>query len=578
MADPLVVLEQRFAAALDRLGPEASGADPVIRPSQRADYQANVAMALAKRLKRQPGELAEDLVAAVELDDVCESVEIAGPGFINLSLRDDFLVASLADLRSPTRGVRPASEPETVVVDYSAPNVAKEMHVGHLRSTIIGDSLVRILQFVGHSVVRHNHIGDWGTPFGMLIEHLLDLGEEKAVHELTVSDLNSFYQAARAEFDGDPDFAERSRQRVVELQAGDAETMRLWQLLVDHSKRYFTTIYDDLGVTLSSDDFKGESSYNDALVSVVDDLDAKGILVVDDGARCVFPPGFTNRDGDPLPMIVQKRDGGFGYAATDLAALRHRVADLGATRVLYVVGAPQADHLAMVFAVATMAGWLEPPARAEHVSFGSVLGSDGKMFRTRAGETIRLADLVREASERARAVVEAKNPELTSDEMDAVAGAVGIGAVKYADLSTDRVQDYVFDWDRMLALNGNTAPYLQYAHARVRSIFRRAGLDDPSDADELHVVISDPSERALVVKLLAFDGVVQGVVDSLLPHRLCTFLFELASTFTTFYEQCPVLKADTDALRASRLDLCDLTASVLATGLDLLGIEAPDRI
>jgi arginyl-tRNA synthetase len=277
-------------------------------------------------------------------------------------------------------------------------------------------------------------------------------------------------------------------------------------------------------------------------------------------------------------MIVQKRDGGFGYAATDLAALRHRVSDLGATRVLYVVGAPQADHLAMVFAVATMAGWLQPPARAEHVSFGSVLGSDGKMFRTRAGETIKLADLVHEASERARTVVEAKNPELAADEMDAVAHAVGIGAVKYADLSTDRVQDYVFDWDRMLALNGNTAPYLQYAHARVRSIFRRAGLDDPKDTDELHVVISDPAERALVVKLLAFDGVVQGVVDSLLPHRLCTYLFELASTFTTFYEQCPVLKADTDELRASRLDLCDLTASVLATGLDLLGIEAPDRI
>jgi arginyl-tRNA synthetase len=578
MADPLVVLEQRFAAALETLGPEAAGADPVLRPSQRADYQANVAMALAKKAGRQPRELAQDLVDAVELGDVCAEVEIAGPGFINLTLRDDFLVASLDDLRSPTRGVRLTTTPETVVVDYSAPNVAKEMHVGHLRSTIIGDAIARILKFCGNDVIRHNHIGDWGTPFGMLIEHLLDLGEDEAIHELSVTDLNSFYQEARKKFDADPGFADRARQRVVELQAGDAETLRLWTLLVDHSQRYFTTIYEALGVTLTSDDYRGESVYNDDLSVVIDELDAKGILVTDDGARCVFPPGFTNRDGDPFPLIVQKSDGGFGYAATDLAALRHRIDDLDATRVIYVVGAPQADHLAMVFAVAEMAGWLVAPVRAEHVSFGSVLGADGKMFRTRAGETVKLADLVTEAGDRALAVVQAKNPDLPSDEMHAVARAVGTGAIKYADLSTDRVQDYVFDWDRMLALNGNTAPYLQYAHARVRSIFRRAGLDDPTDADPLHVQITDPTERALITKLLAYDGVVQSVVETLLPHRLCTYLFELAQAFTGFYERCPVLKAASPELRASRLDLCDLTASVLASGLDLLGIEAPDRI
>lgn len=578
MADPQVVLEHRFADALAALGPDAAGADPVVRPSQRADYQVNGAMALGKKLGRNPREVAEQLVATVDLDGVAGRIEIAGPGFINIDLADDFLVRCLDDLRLPMRGVRPVSTPETVVIDYSAPNVAKEMHVGHLRSTVIGDALARILEFVGDTVIRHNHLGDWGTPFGMLIEHLLDLGEEEAAAELSVGDLNAFYQDARKKFDTDPDFAERARARVVQLQAGDPETLAKWRLLVEQSEAYFSRIYQRLGVTLTDDDYKGESAYNDQLAKIVDELRAKGLLVTDQGAQCVFPPGFEGRDGEPLPIIVQKSDGGFGYAATDLAAIRHRILGLGATWVIYVVGAPQAEHLAMVFEVARMAGWLVPPARAEHVAFGSILGPDGKIFRTRSGESIKLADLLDEAEARALEVVREKSPELSDAEHQEIAHAVGIGAIKYADLSSDRVNDYVFDWDRMLSFTGNTAPYLQGAHARVRSIFRKADLPEPADDDPVQVVISHPAERALVRQLLMFDAAVQSVLESLKPHRLCTYLFELAQAFATFYEECPVLRAETDQLRRSRLDLADLTARVLETGLALLGIPAPDRI
>jgi len=575
MADPQVVIEERFAAAIATLGKEAVGADPIVRPSQHADFQMNAAMGLTKKLGRKPRDIAEDIVAAVELDDIAATVEIAGPGFVNVDLRDEFLVACLADVRGPMRGVRRATHVETVVIDYSAPNVAKEMHVGHLRSTVIGDSLARILELVGHEVIRQNHVGDWGTPFGMLIEHLLDLGEDAAANELSMGDLNAFYQAARHSFDSDPVFAERARQRVVQLQSGDTETLRLWQMLVNDSQRYFTSIYDKLDISLGPDDYRGESSYNDRLASVLEELRAQGLLVEDDGAECVFPPGFENRDGDPMPVIVQKRDGGFGYAATDLAAIRHRVLDLGATLLLYVVGAPQADHLNMVFAVAELAGWLRPPTRAEHVAFGSVLGEDGRMFRTRAGASVRLGDLVEESVRRARAVVADKNPDLTADQMDRVAHDVGIGAIKYADLSTDRIQDYTFDWDRMLALTGNTAPYLQYAHARCRAIFRRGDLDIPADDTPLNVVIEHEAERDLVVKLLGFDAAVQQTIEGMRPHRLCTYLFELAQTYSRFFEACPVLKADTDHQRRSRLDLVDLTARVMETGLGLLGIAAP---
>ncbi|MCX7619328.1 MAG: arginine--tRNA ligase [Acidimicrobiales bacterium] len=578
MTDPQVVLEQRFSDAIVALGPDAAGADPVVRPSQRADYQVNGAMALGKRLGRSPREVADALVATADLEGIAARVEVAGPGFINIDLSDEFLVRCLSDVRLPMRGVRQLKAPETVVIDYSAPNVAKEMHVGHLRSTVIGDAIARILEFVGDAVIRHNHLGDWGTPFGMLIEHLVDLGEQEAAAELSVGDLNTFYQDARKKFDADPSFAERARQRVVKLQAGDPDTLAKWRLLVEQSEAYFSNIYERLGVTLTDDDYKGESTYNDELPSIVDELRAKGLLVEDQGALCVFPPGFEGRDGEPLPVIVQKSDGGFGYAATDLAAIRHRIVELGATWAIYVVGAPQAEHLAMVFEVARMAGWLVPPARAEHVAFGSVLGSDGKIFRTRSGESIKLADLLDEAEARALEVVREKSPELSEEEHRSIARAVGIGAIKYADLSSDRVNDYVFDWDRMLSFSGNTAPYLQGAHARVRSIFRKAGLNEPAETDPVQVIIAHPAERALVRQLLMFDGAVQAVLDSLKPHRLCTYLFELAQGFATFYEECPVLRAETEELRSSRLDLCDLTARVMKTGLDLLGIPAPDRI
>ncbi|MGH9089517.1 MAG: arginine--tRNA ligase, partial [Acidimicrobiales bacterium] len=498
-------------------------------------------------------------------------------GFVNLTLDRRVVAAEVAAMAGDGRlGVERDPSPETVVVDYSAPNVAKEMHVGHLRSTVIGDALCRVLGHLGHRVVRENHVGDWGTPFGMLIEHLLDLGEEKAVHELSVGDLNGFYRQARASFDADEDFRERSRRRVVLLQGGDPETLRLWQVLVAQSIRYFDEVYAKLGVLLTDDDVVGESFYNRMLPDVVADLDALGLLVEDAGARCVFPPGFTNRNGDRLPLIVQKSDEGFGYAATDLAAIRDRVGRIGATRLCYVVGAPQAQHLEMCFAVARMAGWLGEAVRAEHVAFGSVLGADRKMFKTRSGESVRLVDLLDEAVVRAAAALAERDHEMGGDERSAIARALGVGAVKYADLSTDRARDYVFDWERMLAFEGDTGPYLQYAHARVRSIFRRGGVPVPPAGTP--VTLAEPEERALARTLLGFGAAVRAAADLSAPSKLCAFLFSLATTFTAFYERCPVLRAPHQGARDSRLVLADTTARVLACGLELLGMAAPERM
>ena len=578
MADPSVVLSERFAGAIASLDEALRGADPVVRRSDRADYQVNGSMALAKKTGRPPRELAQDLIDRVELADIAHPPEVAGPGFINVRLHDAFLARALTETAAdPYLGVTRSATTGKVVIDYSAPNVAKEMHVGHLRSTIIGDALVRVLEFVGHEVIRQNHLGDWGTPFGMLIEHLLSVGEAEAANELSVGDLGRFYQEARAEFDANPEFADRARRRVVALQAGDPQTLRLWKLLVDESSRYFTAVYGRLAVLLGPDDQAGESMYNPMLADTMAELEQRGLLVESDGALCVFPPGFTTREGNPLPLIVRKSDGGFGYDTTDLAAIRYRLRDLGATHVIYVVGAPQREHLEMIIETARLAGWLQPPARAEHVAFGSVLGADRKMFRTRAGGSIRLVDLLDEAVERARQIV-ADRTTLTPDEAVAVSAAVGIGAVKYADLSNDRVKDYVFDWDRMLDFQGNTGPYLQYAHTRVRSIFGQAearGIDvtDLGPAAEFA-----PAERRLALEILSFDGAVHATEVSLAPHRLCTYLFELATAFTDFYESCPVLRADTDEQRRSRLFLADLTARVLAQGLDLLGIAAPERM
>ncbi|AUX36950.1 MULTISPECIES: arginine--tRNA ligase [Sorangium] len=577
MADPVHALSRAFQEAITAaFGAEHAGADPSLRRSSHADYQANAAMALGKRLGRPPREVAAAIVGALQLGGICRKVEIAGPGFVNLTLEDAYLTRELADTASSGRlGIAPAAQPETVIVDYSGPNAAKEMHVGHLRSTIIGDALARVLEALGHRVIRQNHLGDWGTPFGMLIEHMLDLGEAAASQELSVGDLDAFYRQARAKFDGDPAFAERSRRRVVRLQGGDEQTLGLWRQLVRESTRYFESVYRRLGVTLTEADFAGESFYNPLLPDVLAELGQKGLARESEGALCVFPAGFTGKGGEPLPLIVRKQDGGYGYATTDLAAIRHRLTTVGAQRLIYVVGAPQSQHFAMVFATAREAGWLRPPARAEHVAFGSVLGADKKMFKTRSGDTVKLSDLLDEAVERATKVVREKNPELDAEAAGAVARAVGVGAVKYADLSSDRIKDYVFDWDRMLAFEGNTAPYLMYAHARIRSIFRKAGVESPRGVG---ITVGEPAERALALELLRFGAVLEDVAATLEPHRLCGYLFELAGSFTTFYERCPVLRAESEEVRRSRLALCDLTAEVLAKGLGLLGIEAPERM
>jgi len=448
------------------------------------------------------------------------------------------------------------------------------MHVGHLRSSIIGDTLCRVLAFRGHTVIRQNHIGDWGTPFGMLIEQLVDLSQERAA-ALDPSELGDFYRAARVKFDTDPGFADRARQRVVSLQAGDAPTLALWQQFVDSSKRYMAAVFARLGVQLVDADVRGESFFNPKLLEIAADLQTRGIAVVDDGALCVFPPGFNGREGEPLPLIVRKKDGGYGYGATDLAALRFRHEQLGGTRLLYVVGSPQQQHLTMVFAVAKMAGWLAPPVRAEHVAFGSVLGDDRKMLKSRSGENIKLIELLDEAVERAAAAVLERNPELPEEERATVARQVGIGAVKYADLSSDRIKDYVFDWKRMVAFEGNTGGYLQYAHARIQSILRKAASDGGAAAGPM--LIAAPAERALALELLAFGRALSEVESSLEPHKLCGYLYALATSFSTFFQDCPVLKSEA-AERASRLTLCSLTARTLATGLELLGIEAPERM
>ncbi len=580
---PVATLTSRLQSAIETvLGAEFRGADPVLRPSASpkfGDFQANAAMALGKKVGRVPRELAAAIVDALDVDDICSAVEVAGAGFINLTFRNETLAGAAGVLLADERlGVPVADPAQRVLVDYSAPNVAKEMHVGHLRSTIIGDALARVLSFAGHDVIRQNHLGDWGTPFGMLIEHLLDLGEEQGAHELSVGDLTTFYQQARTKFDTDEEFKDRARSRVVLLQGGDEATLQLWRLLFDASRTYFNAVYALLGVLLTDDDIAAESFYNDLLVEVADELEAAGLAHIDDGALCAYPPGFKNRDGDPMALMVRKSDGGYGYQATDLAALRYRtqIAD----RLIYVVGAPQGQHLQMVHTVGRQAGWLGAdgaPPTAEHVAFGSVLGDDRKMLATRAGKAVKLSELLDEAVVRAAAKVADANPDLDEATRAEVARQVGIGAVKYADLANDRVKDYVFDFDRMLAFEGNTAPYLQYAHARIGSIFRRAEVTPDSLAGGA-VVVTEDAERVLVLQLLGLPDVIATVVDTLQPHRLATYAFEVAQAFTAFYENCPVLRAPDEATRTSRLALCDLTARTIALTLDLLGIEAPDRM
>jgi arginyl-tRNA synthetase len=581
MPDPQLVVAARVQAALSAaFGPSYADTDPVIRPSQFADLQANVALPLAKKLGRRPREVAEEITANLDTAGVVSEVQVSGPGFINLTLSDGWIAGEAQRALEDERLAVPlADKPQKVVVEYSSPNVAKEMHVGHLRTTIVGDAIARILAFLGHEVVRDNHVGDWGTPFGMLIEHLLDLGEDAAARDdSSVSDLTAFYQAARQKFEGDEAFADRSRRRVVALQAGDAETLRLWNVLVEVSKRYFNSVYGRLGVTLTDDDIKGESYYNDLLAPTARELEDKGIAVISDGALCAFPPGFTGREGEPLPVIIRKSDGGYNYSTTDLATIRYRVDTEHVDRMVYVVGAPQSLHFQMVFAVARMAGWLNDEVKAEHAQIGNVLGTDGKILRTRAGGTVKLSELLDEAVERAGAVFdEIQHDEPFDDATRAgIVQAVGMGAVKYADLSVARDSEYTFDFDRMISFNGKTGPYLQYATARIRSIFRKGGVA-PEDATG-PITLTHPAERALALELLGFGAVLKQAGETAEPHRLASYVYSVADAYTTFYENCPVLKAPDEETRASRLALCAATLRTLVTGLGLLGVPTPERM
>ena len=576
MADLQEELAARVREALvAEFGPDYADTDALIRSSAFADFQSNVAMALGKRLGLPPREVAGRIAGHLDGSAMCERVEVSGPGFINITLSDSWIGGAVTgQLADPRLGIPATARPQGVVVDYSAPNVAKEMHVGHLRTTIVGDAFVRVLERLGDRVIRANHIGDWGTQFGMLLEHLLDVGEATASAQLAAGEINDFYQAAKVSFDADPAFAERARHRVVALQSGDQETLRLWRMLVDDTKQYYNTIYARLNVTLTDADLAPESFYNPMLDAVCADLQRAGIATVSDGALCAFPPGFTGRDGNPLPLILRKSDGGYGYGTTDMAAIRYRVADLHADRITYVVGSEQSQHLSMVFAVARQAGWLPDSVVAEHAAIGMVTGADRKRFRSRTGQSVKLIDLIDEAISRAEEVIKDRydEPELRAQ----IAQAVGIGALKYADLSVARDSSYVLDFDRMLALNGNTGPYLQYATARIRSIFHRAGLEPAGAAGP--IVLTEQAERVLALRLLGFGAAVTETAALVGPHKLAAFLFDTASDFTAFYEQCPVLKADDPAVRQSRLALAALTLKVLLSGLDLLGIPVPDRM
>jgi arginyl-tRNA synthetase len=561
-------INQRVEAALAAAG--AEGAAAIVQPASRpefGDYQANGVMAAAKQLKTNPRALAEQVVAKLDLIGIANKVEIAGPGFINIHL-DPAYLAVLADkaLADDKLGIaRP--QPQKVMVEYSSPNLAKEMHVGHLRSTIIGDAIARVLAFIGHDVVRANHVGDWGTQFGMLTAYLVE-SRKAGDAELALNDLEEFYRKAKVRFDEDEAFADRARDYVVKLQGGDQEVLALWEQFVEVSLEHCEAVYRKLGVSLSREHVRGESAYNDDLPVVVSDLRAAGLLTEDQGAQVVFLPEFKNPEGEPMAMIIQKKDGGYLYSTTDLGAVRYRHRVLGLDRVIYVVDARQSLHFQQLFTLSHKAGFAPDSMQLEHVAFGTMMGEDGKPFKTRSGGTVKLIELLDEAEERAYALVSEKNAELADEEKRNIAHAVGIGAVKYADLSKSRTSDYVFNWDTMLAFEGNTAPYLQYAYTRVQSVFRKADGYDPAAP----IAIAEPAEKQLAVALAQFEDVIATVAESCYPHHLCGYLYQIATLFSRFYEACPILKSE-GAVRASRLKLAALTAKTLKTGLELLGIE-----
>ncbi|GLS06228.1 arginine--tRNA ligase [Chitiniphilus shinanonensis] len=567
------LLSARVAEALAAAG--APDAPPVVQPSSKpefGDYQANGVMGAAKALKTNPRELAAKVVAALQLDGIADKVEIAGPGFINITLSSGFLADTVARQQADVRLGCGARQPAKVVIDYSSPNLAKEMHVGHLRSTIIGDALARVLTFRGDQVIRQNHVGDWGTQFGMLTAFLVET-EQAGNDELALDDLEGFYRAAKQRFDEDAAFADLARDYVVKLQGGDVRVRALWQRFLEVSLAHCEAVYDRLNVQLTRDDVMGESAYNDDLPRVVADLKAKGLVTEDQGAQVVYLEEFRSKEGEAQAYIVQKQDGGYLYSTSDLAALRHRFGTLHANRLLYVVDARQGLHFQQVFVLGRKAGYIDDSVATEHVAFGTMMGEDGKPFKTRSGGTVKLVELLDEAERRAFDLVSEKNPDLPEAQRRTIARAVGIGAVKYADLSKHRTSDYIFDWNTMLSFEGNTAPYLQYAYTRMASIFRAAGEFDR----HARLLPVEPAEHALALQLAQFPDLLAQVSGETCPHFLCGYLYQLATRFSRFYEACPVLKAEGE-VRASRLALCAAAANTLRTGLGLLGIEVLDAM
>ncbi len=585
MTSTLQLLQSKFSEALvAAFGEEFANTDPMLVPATNpkfGDYQCNVAMSLTKPLKNNPRAIATQIIEHLKIDDLCPTPEIAGPGFINLRLKTDYLETQLQHKLGDERlGIAKVNPTQRIIVDFSSPNIAKEMHVGHLRSTIIGDSIARILEFQGHDVLRLNHVGDWGTQFGMLITYLREVYPDAltTANALDLGDLVDFYRKAKIRFDEDETFKEASRQEVVKLQAGAEDTLRAWQLLCEQSRREFQIIYDQLDICLTE---RGESFYNPMLAGVVAELDKLGLLVENQGAKCVFLEGFTNKEGEPLPLIVQKTDGGYNYATTDLAAIRHRIEKEQATRLIYVTDAGQANHFAQVWQVARRAGWIPETIEVIHVPFGVVKGEDGKKLKTRSGETVRLRDLLDEAVNYAKTDLEKRLIEETRTEtsefINHVAEVVGLGAVKYADLSQNRTSDYIFSFDKMLSLQGNTAPYLLYAYVRIQGISRKGEIDFEQLGSDVKIVLEQEAELILAKYLLQLEEVLNEVAKDLLPNRLCQYLFELSQKFNQFYDQCPVLKAE-EPQRTSRLLLCDLTAKTLKLGLSLLGIPVLERM
>ncbi|EBJ3518712.1 arginine--tRNA ligase [Salmonella enterica] len=572
------LLSEKVSQAMIAAGAPAD-CEPQVRQSakvQFGDYQANGMMAVAKKLGMAPRQLAEQVLTHLDLSGIASKVEIAGPGFINIFLEPAFLAEQVQQaLASDRLGVSQPTR-QTIVVDYSAPNVAKEMHVGHLRSTIIGDAAVRTLEFLGHHVIRANHVGDWGTQFGMLIAWLEKQQQENA-GDMALADLEGFYRDAKKHYDEDEAFAERARNYVVKLQSGDTYFREMWRKLVDITMTQNQITYDCLNVTLTRDDVMGESLYNPMLPGIVADLKAKGLAVESEGATVVFLDEFKNKEGDPMGVIIQKKDGGYLYTTTDIACAKYRYETLHADRVLYYIDSRQHQHLMQAWTIVRKAGYVPDSVPLEHHMFGMMLGKDGKPFKTRAGGTVKLADLLDEALERARRLVAEKNPDMPADELEKLANAVGIGAVKYADLSKNRTTDYIFDWDNMLAFEGNTAPYMQYAYTRVLSVFRKADIDEQALASA-PVIISEDREAQLAARLLQFEETLTVVAREGTPHVMCAYLYDVAGLFSGFYEHCPILSAENDAVRNSRLKLAQLTAKTLKLGLDTLGIETVERM